>query len=77
VTFIDDYSRYVWVYFIRNKSDVFLIFKRWRARVENQTGKKVKVIRNDNGGEYGGNAFNSYCADEGIKRHYTDVYTPQ
>ena len=77
VLFVDDYSRYVWIYFMQNKSEVLSIFKQWKALVETQTGRKVKVIRNDNGGEYVSEEYKVYCADEGIKRHFTEFYTPQ
>ena len=39
VSFIDDYSRKVWIYFMKHKSDVFDIFKKWKAKVENQIGR--------------------------------------
>ena len=42
ITFIDDSSRKVWVYFLKNKSDVFEAFKKWKAMVETETGLKVK-----------------------------------
>jgi hypothetical protein len=45
VTFIDDATRKTWVYFIRQKSDVFDTFKKWKALVENETGKSLKCIR--------------------------------
>jgi len=59
VTFIDDHSRKVWVYFLRHKSDVFEAFKKWKAMVENETGLKIKKLRSDNGGEYEDNEFKS------------------
>ncbi|MCI39746.1 retrovirus-related pol polyprotein from transposon tnt 1-94 [Trifolium medium] len=37
MTFIDNHSRNVWVYFLKHKSDVFETFKRWKAMVENET----------------------------------------
>ncbi|KAK3000288.1 hypothetical protein RJ639_023744 [Escallonia herrerae] len=37
VTFIDDFSRKVWVCFMKHKSEVFNVFKQWKARVKNQT----------------------------------------
>jgi hypothetical protein len=77
VTFIDDYSRYVWIYFLPHKSDVFITFKKWKAQVETQTGKKVKYLRSDNGGEYDSREFRAYCENEGVTRHFTTVYTPQ
>lgn len=51
LTFIDDYSRKVWVYFNfkKHKSDVFVTFKQWKALIEKQTGKKIKPLRTDNG----------------------------
>lgn len=61
VSFIDDYSRFVWIYFLHKKSDVFDTFKIWRAQVENQTGKKVRCLRSDNGGEYKSDEFRLYC----------------
>ena len=35
VTFIDYFNKKVWIYFIKHKSDVFAIFKKWKAEVEN------------------------------------------
>ena len=77
LTFIDDYSRKVWVYFLKQKSDVFITFKQWKALIENQTGKKIKRLRTDNGMEFCGNEFDQFCMNEGIVRHRTVRYTPQ
>ena len=48
ITFIDDSSRKIWVYFLKNKSNVFETFKKWKAMVETKTGLKVKCLRLDN-----------------------------
>jgi hypothetical protein len=48
-TFIDDYSRKTWIYFLKAKSEVFTWFQVFRALVENQSGKRIKVLRSDNG----------------------------
>jgi len=61
VTFIDDHSRKVWIYFLRHKSDVFEAFKKWKAMVENETGLKIKKLRSDTGGEYEDNEFKKFC----------------
>lgn len=58
ITFIDDATRKVCVYFIKRKSDVFETFKRWKALMENETNLKLKFLRSDNGGEYCSKAFN-------------------
>ena len=52
LTFIDDFSRFCWVYFLELKSEVFETLKIWKALVENQSGNKVEILRNDNGKEY-------------------------
>jgi hypothetical protein len=57
VSFIDDFSRNTWIYFLRKKSDVFDKFKDFKALVENQTEKKIKVLRTDNGREFCRNEF--------------------
>ncbi|KAH9685484.1 hypothetical protein KPL70_013981 [Citrus sinensis] len=77
VTFIDDYSRRCWVYLIKKKSYVFPMFKEYKARVELESGKKIKCLRTDNGGEYTDGEFLAFCKQEGIQRQFTVAYTPQ
>ncbi|KAL5740548.1 hypothetical protein ACOSQ2_029728 [Xanthoceras sorbifolium] len=77
LTFIDDYSRKVWVYFLKHKNDVFATFKQWKALVEKQTGRKIKRLRTDNGLEFCQGDFNEFCKNEGIVRHLTVRGTPQ
>ena len=62
---------------MKNKDDTFAAFKEWKAMIERQTERKVKLLRTDNGGEFCSNAFNDYCRKEGIVRHLTIPYTPQ
>ena len=57
VTFIDDYSRRCWVYLIKKNSDVFLVFKEYKTRLELESGKKIKYLRIDNGEEYTDSEF--------------------
>ena len=52
LTFIDDYSRFCWVYFLKLKSEVFEQLKFWKGIVENHSGKNIKILRTDNGKEY-------------------------
>lgn len=77
VTFIDDASRYTWVYILKNKSDVFNAFKSWKTLVENQYEKKIKILRTDNGGEYTSVEFEGYLQDEGILHEKTIPKTPE
>jgi hypothetical protein len=57
VSFIDDFSRNTWMYFLKKKFEVFDRFKEFKALVENQTEKIIKVMRMDNGGEFYINEF--------------------
>ena len=77
VTFIDDSSRKVWVYFLKNKSDVFETFKKWKALVETETGLKLKCLRSDNGGEYTDGDLKEFCASNCIRMEKTIPGTPQ
>ena len=77
VLFIDDYSRKTWIYFLKTKGEVFKRFQEFKALVENQTGKKIRCLRSDNGGEYTSNDFDDYCVREGIRREMTVAYNPQ
>ena len=77
VTFIDDATRKVWVYFLRQKSDVFQTFKNWKCLVENETSKKLKCLRSDNGGEYCSHEFEDYCSTNCIRRQKTVPRTLQ
>uniref|UniRef100_A0A2N9HUM1 Integrase catalytic domain-containing protein n=1 Tax=Fagus sylvatica TaxID=28930 RepID=A0A2N9HUM1_FAGSY len=77
MSFIDDYSRKVWVYFLKNKFDAFATFKKWKAKVENHTGRKLNCLRTDNGTEYRDGEFLKFCEEHGIKRHFTVQKTPQ
>jgi transposase InsO family protein len=75
--FVDDFSRKTWIYFLKKKDEVFKWFRSFKALVENQTGKKIKILRTDNGTEYESNEFNDYCREAGIKRETTTPYTPE
>jgi hypothetical protein len=55
VSFIDEFLRNTWIYFLRKKYEVFDRFKEFKALVENQTKKIIKVLRTNNGGELCGN----------------------
>jgi hypothetical protein len=61
VLFIDDCTRYTWVYFLIRKSDVFEYFKEFKTMVEKKTGKSIKILRSDQGGDYKSWDFIKYC----------------
>jgi transposase InsO family protein len=76
-TFIDDATRKVWAYPSRTKDRVFTILKDWLAMVENQTDRKLKCLRSDNGGEYKSDEFVQFCREHGIKREFTAPHSAE
>ncbi|KAI9152926.1 hypothetical protein LWI28_003161 [Acer negundo] len=77
LTFIDDYSRKTWVYFLKRKSEVFDYFKEFKTLVEKQSGYHIKALRSDQGGEYTAGAFQEFLKQQGIRHQFTPAYTPQ
>lgn len=76
ISFIDDWSRKVWIYFLRTKDEAFEKFVEWKKMVEIQSERKVKKLRADNGFEYCNLRFDKFCKEEGVVRHRTCTYTP-
>ena len=61
VTFIDDYSRKTWIYFLKTKDEVFGKFKEFKALIENHLERRIKTLGTDNGREYTSKEFESFC----------------
>ena len=85
ITFIDDYSRYMYLYLLRSKDEVLDAFKVFKADVENQCGKHTKIVRSYRGGEYYGKyiengqapgAFVKFLQENGIVTQYTMFGSP-
>ncbi len=77
LTIVDDFSRGVWVYIMKHKSDVSHYLPMFLNMVETQFGKKVKQIRADNGGEFQSRHMQAYYEEHGIVIQTTCVHTPQ
>lgn len=77
ISFIDDFSRKTWVYFLKEKSEAFKVFKKFKVMVEKATDRHIKAVRSDRGGEYTSTVFMKYCEEQGIRRFLTAPYSPQ
>jgi transposase InsO family protein len=77
ITFIDDYSRKIWVSFLSEKSQAFNAFKMFKSMVEKEIGAPIQCLRTDRGGEFTSKEFNSFCDSHGIRRQLTAAFTPQ
>jgi len=71
-----EYSRKMWVYFLKLKSDVFSEFQRFKDLVEKESGCNITTLGSDNGGELCSKELNKFCAKDGIKIQFTTPYTP-
>lgn len=74
---VDDMSRYMWLVLLSAKHEAAAAIVRLQARTEAEAGCKLGTLRTDRGGEFTVRAFGEYCADQGIQRHFTALYTPQ
>jgi histone deacetylase 1/2 len=75
VSFIDDYSKYTWIYLIKKKSDVFQVFHDFQNLVERKFNKKIISIQSDWGGEY--EKLNSFFQRIGISHHVSCPHAHQ
>jgi len=74
---VDDLSRYMWVMILGSKGEAADAIRRAQAAAEAESGRKLRVLCIDNGGEFTTAEFVAYCVDEGIQRHYCVPYSPQ
>ena len=77
ITFIDDYSKYCYVFLLKTKDEALETFIIFKNEAETQTGKKLKRLRSDRGGEYTSNQFTQLCQSFGIVHEETAPYSPQ
>ena len=76
ITFVDDSTRFCYVYLLKSKDEAIEKFELYKTEVENQLKGKIKVIRSDRGGEYV-SPFGEFCAKHGIIHEVTAPYSPQ
>jgi len=74
---MDDCSRYMWLQLLTSKDEAVAAIKKFKIRTEVESGKKLRVMRTDRGGEFTSVEFAAYCADQGVGQHHTAPYSPQ
>jgi len=77
LTFIDDYNRKTWIFFLKEKLEVYKYFKSFKALVERESGFPLKTLRIDHRGEYVGGELEDFLKEKGIRHQLTARYTPQ
>ena len=74
---VDEYSKYVDAYTIKNKAETFECFKEYLNIYENELGSKIKRVRSDNGREFVNSEFEDLFRAKGIRHQKTIPYNPQ
>jgi hypothetical protein len=74
---VDDYSRFTWVFFLREKPQTQETLKKFLRQAQNEFGLKIKKIRSDNGTEFKNSQIEGFLEEEGIKHEFSSPYTPQ
>ncbi|KAJ9567646.1 hypothetical protein OSB04_003612 [Centaurea solstitialis] len=77
VLFLDDFSHFLWVFPLRAKSEVFSVFKTFRAYVLNQFKTDIQLFQCDNGREFNNQPFLDFLKTHGIKIRFSCPYTSQ
>jgi transposase InsO family protein len=77
MTFIDDCTRFCYIYLSKLKDEALHYFKIYKVEAENQIKRKIKHVRTDSGGEYFSNLFTLFCEEHGIIHERTSSYSPQ
>ena len=67
---VDDYTRYTWVFFLVDKSDVFATFKSFVKGIHNEFETTIKRVRSDNGSEFKNTRIDELCDEFGIKQNF-------
>jgi transposase InsO family protein len=71
------FFRMCWVYFLRQKSEFFLVLRKFQKIVERQSGCLIKKLRSDRGVEYNSKEFEKFYDDIGLERKLTVGYSPE
>ena len=73
ISFLDDYTRYTWIYPLKLKSQAFEVFKLFKIQVENQSNTKIKGIQSNLAGEF--RVFTDFLNQNGIIFRHSCPYT--
>jgi len=77
LTFVDEFTRKIWIYLLKEKSEMFERFVKFCAKVERQSGYAFTIFRTDVGREFNFKELEEFCVAKGIEHEVTTPYTPQ
>ena len=74
---VDDFTRYTWVFFLVDRSDMFRTFKLFVKGIHNEFETTIKKVRSDNGSEFKNTRIDELCDEFRIRHQFSVKYTPQ
>jgi len=74
---VDDYSRFTWVCFLKEKNETFKEFSKLCKQLQIQTNSQIISIRSDHGREFDQKEFTEFCNKHGIAHNFSAPRTPQ
>ena len=77
LVFVDEFTKFTWVYLLKHKSDTFQVFTQFRAMIDTQFSLPIKILRTYCGGEFISTPFNQFCLSKGILHQLSCSHTPQ
>ena len=77
VVFVDDYSRYSWIFHMKHRFELLQVYSNFAKMVETQFSKRIKIFRSDNAFEYTQYAFQAVLHSYGTVHHLTCPSTSQ
>jgi hypothetical protein len=76
LTFVDDFSRFTWVYFLHHKSEVVHKLQAFKTHIEHKSRKSIKVLRVDNENKYVDRRLKNFYRIEGIDLQNSPAFSP-
>jgi transposase InsO family protein len=74
---VDDYSRYAWVFFLKEKGETFGFVRYLVLGLKNERHRDtIQAIRSDNGSEFKNSHFETFCHDLGLEHQISSPYMP-
>ena len=77
VVFIDNFSRFSWIYPLKLKSDVFSKFKLFQQQSENAFNQRISIFQSDGGGKFVNQDFSAHLKKCGIRHYISCPHTPE
>ncbi|KAI3700056.1 hypothetical protein L2E82_44671 [Cichorium intybus] len=74
---VDDFSRFTWVFFLKQKSKAASNMINFIKKIEVLLRKQVRMIRSDNDTEFKNQVLDDFLVGKGISHNFSTPYTPQ